>query len=100
MKDEDWNEVWKRFYKPFRAGTHLVVKPTWEAYTPQPGDLIMEIDPGMAFGSGILAIGAALLGSQDVLAVDIDPTAVKVAKENIAQNHLENRIRATVGNLL
>ena len=130
VHDEDWSEVWKRFYKPFRAGSKLVVKPTWELYDAQPGDLVMEIDPGMAFGSGthettgmclelleqvmkpgdrvmdvgtgsgILAIGAALLGSENVLAVDIDPTAVKVAKENIAQNHMEDRIHAVVGNLL
>lgn len=130
VHDEDWAEVWKRFYKPFRAGKTLVVKPTWEHYDPQPGDQVIEIDPGMAFGSGthettgmclelledamrgdehvidvgtgsgILAIGAALLGAKDVLAIDIDPTAVRVAKENIAHNHLESRVRAVEGNLL
>ena len=130
VKDEDWSEVWKQFYKPFRAGERLVVKPTWEAYTPREGDLIIEIDPGMAFGSGmhettsmclqlleqyvregctvfdvgtgsgILAIGAALLGARDVLAIDIDENAVKVAKENIAHNGLADRIRAEAGNLL
>lgn len=130
VHDEDWSEVWKRFYKPFRAGKKLVVKPTWEQYDPQPGDQVIEIDPGMAFGSGthettgmclelledalrggervidvgtgsgILAIGAALLGAKDVLAIDIDYTAVRVAKENIAHNHLENRVRAVEGNLL
>ena len=52
VKEEDWAEVWKRFYKPFHAGKTLVVKPTWESYTPQEGDRIIEIDPGMAFGSG------------------------------------------------
>ena len=132
VRDEDWSEVWKKFYKPFRAGKHLVVKPTWEHYDAQENDLVMEIDPGMAFGSGthettgmclelledvllehpvksvidvgtgsgILAIGAAMLGAQDVLAIDIDPTAVRVAKENIAHNHLQHRIRAVEGNLL
>ena len=130
VKDEDWSEVWKQFYKPFRAGERLVVKPTWEAYTPREGDLIIEIDPGMAFGSGmhettsmclqlleqyvrkgctvfdvgtgsgILAIGAALLGARDVLAIDIDENAVRVAKENIAHNGLADRIRAEAGNLL
>ena len=94
-----------------RRGVSLVVKPTWEHYDPQPGDRIIEIDPGMAFGSGthettsmclelledamhggesvidvgtgsgILAIGAAMLGAKDVLAIDIDPVAVRVAKE-------------------
>lgn len=130
VKDEDWSEVWKKFYKPFRAGKALVVKPTWEPYDAQAGDKIIEIDPGMAFGSGthettgmclalleevlrggervidvgtgsgILAIGAALLGAERVLAIDIDPTAVKVARENIAHNGLAERITAVEGNLL
>ena len=130
VHDEDWSEVWKRFYKPFRAGKRLVVKPTWELYDPKEGDLVIEIDPGMAFGSGthettgmcmalledalrpgdrvmdvgcgsgILAIGAAMLGAKDVLAVDIDPDAVRVARENIAQNRLTDRVRAVEGNLL
>lgn len=130
VKDEDWSEVWKKFYKPFRAGKTLVVKPTWEHYDAQPGDKIIEIDPGMAFGSGthettgmclelleevvqggervidvgtgsgILAIGAAMLGAKDVLATDIDPTAVRVAKENVEHNHLEGTITTLEGNLL
>lgn len=130
VKDEDWSEVWKKFYKPFRAGKTLVVKPTWEHYDAQPGDKIIEIDPGMAFGSGthettgmclelleevvqdgqkvidvgtgsgILAIGAAMLGAQDVLAIDIDPTAVRVARENVEHNHLDKTITTLEGNLL
>ena len=130
VRDEDWSEVWKKFYKPFRAGKSLIVKPTWEPYEPQTGDRIIEIDPGMAFGSGthettgmclelleealhggetvidvgtgsgILAIGAAMLGAKEVLAIDIDPTAVKVAKENVAHNGLEDRITTIEGNLL
>ena len=130
VRDEDWSEVWKKFYKPFKAGKNLVVKPTWETYEPQEGDRIIEIDPGMAFGSGthettgmclelleetlqggetvidvgtgsgILAIGAAMLGAKDILAIDIDPTAVKVAQENIEHNGLADRITAIEGNLL
>ena len=132
VHDEDWSEVWKKFYKPFRAGKRLGVKPTWELYDAKENDLVMEIDPGMAFGSGthettgmclelledvmlkqpvetvidvgtgsgILAIGAAMLGAKDVLAIDIDPTAVKVAKENVEHNNLQNVIRAVEGNLL
>lgn len=130
VRDEDWAEVWKKFYKPFKAGRSLVVKPTWEHYDLQPGDRIIEIDPGMAFGSGthettsmclelledamhggesvidvgtgsgILAIGAAMLCAKDVLAIDIDPVAVRVAKENIEHNHLSDRVRAVEGNLL
>ncbi len=130
VDEQDWAECWKKFYKPFRAGRTLVVKPTWESYLPQPGDKIIQMDPGMAFGagthettglclslleeymqpgmrvmdvgtgSGILAIGAALLGSSDVLAIDIDPVAVKVAKENVQQNGLENNIRVMEGDLV
>ena len=129
-RDEDWSEVWKRFYKPFRAGRTLVVKPTWEPYEARSGDRVIEMDPGMAFGSGthettglclalleeavrpgdrvidvgtgsgILAIGAALLGAGDVLAIDIDPDAVRVARENVAHNGLEDRIRVQQGDLL
>ena len=129
VKDEDWSEVWKQFYKPFRAGKSLVVKPTWEPYAPKPGDRVIEIDPGMAFGSGthettgmclelleeavhggervidvgtgsgILAIAAAKLGAQNVLAIDIDPDAVKVAKENVELNHVAKQVRVVVGDL-
>ena len=129
VKDEDWSENWKKYYKPFRIGTHLVVRPTWEAYEAAPGDLVIELDPGMAFGtgthettsmcmqllekhlqegmrvmdvgtgSGILAIAAARLGAREVLAIDIDPAAVKVARENIALNHVQDRVRAVEGDL-
>ncbi|MBQ6175145.1 MAG: 50S ribosomal protein L11 methyltransferase [Clostridia bacterium] len=130
VRDEDWLETWKQYFKPFRAGKSLVIKPTWESYAAQPGDKVIEIDPGMAFGSGkhettamclelleqelrgdeevidvgtgsgILAIGAALLGARHVLAIDIDPDAVRVAKENIVHNGFEDRITAVRGDLL
>lgn len=129
VADEDWSENWKKYYKPFRIGSHLVVKPTWEPYEAQEGDQIIELDPGMAFGtgthetthmcmqllekhlrpgmrvmdvgtgSGILAIAAARLGAREVLAIDIDPNAVKVAKENVALNHVEDAVRVVVGDL-
>ena len=130
VSDDAWTEVWKKYYKPFYAAEHLVVKPTWEAFTPAPGDRIIEIDPGMAFGSGthettgmcismleeaihggehvidvgtgsgILAIAAGLLGAGKVLAIDIDPDAVRVAAENVAHNHLDQVIDVQQGNLL
>ena len=130
IDDEDWAENWKSQYKPFRLGSHFVVKPTWEHYLAQPGDQILEIDPGMAFGTdthettgmcvalaeqyvkpgdrvidvgtgtGILAIAAAYMGAQDVLAIDIDPVAVRVARDNIVLNGLEGRITAREGDLL
>ena len=130
VRDEDWAENWKKYYKPFRAGKHLLVKPTWESCDPLPGDRVIEIDPGMAFGSGthettamcmellektlrggervldvgtgsgILAICAALCGARSVLAVDIDPDAVRTAAGNVAQNHLESIVTVSQGNLL
>jgi ribosomal protein L11 methyltransferase len=130
MDDEDWAENWKSQYKPFRLGETFVVKPTWEPYAPKPGDRVIEIDPGMAFGSGthettgmcislleetihggesiidvgtgsgILAIAAALLGAGRVLAIDIDPDAVRVAGENVVHNQVENIVEVREGDLL
>ena len=130
VSEDSWAEVWKKYYKPFYAGEHLVVKPTWEPFDPKPGDRIIEIDPGMAFGSGthettgmcislleetirggediidvgtgsgILAIAAALLGAGHVLAIDIDPDAVRVAGENVAHNQVENIVEVHEGDLL
>ena len=129
VHEQDWAECWKQYYKPFRAGEHLVIKPSWETWDEQPGDLVIELDPGMAFGtgthettnmcmqllerclkpglrvmdvgtgSGILAIAAAKLGAQNVLAIDIDPDAVKVAKENVELNHVAKQVRVVVGDL-
>lgn len=52
VREQDWAENWKKYYKPFRAGEHLVIKPRLEAYEPKEGDLVLELDPGMAFGTG------------------------------------------------
>ena len=129
VHEQDWSECWKQYYKPFRAGERLVIKPSWEDWDSQPGDLIIELDPGMAFGtgthettamcvemiekhyrggkvldvgtgSGILAIAAARLGAQDVLGVDIDPMAVRVAQENVEKNGLADAIDIREGDLV
>ena len=129
IREEDWANNWKQYFKPFRIGEHMVVKPTWEDWTAEPGDRIIEIDPGMAFGtgthettalcielieryyregrlfdigtgSGILAIAAALLGAKDVYAIDIDEDAVRVAKENVQLNGLSDAITVEKGDLL
>lgn len=129
VESRDWSECWKQYYKPFRLGKHLVIRPSWETWEEQPGDIVIELDPGMAFGtgthettamctemieqyyhsgkmldvgtgSGILAIAAARLGAQDVLAVDIDPDAVRVAQENVERCGVEKQVRVREGDLL
>ena len=106
-----------------------MIKPSWEAWDEQPGDLVIELDPGMAFGtgthettamcvamiekhyhggevldvgtgSGILAIAAARLGAREVLGVDIDPMAVRVAQENVEKNGLSDRVTICEGDLV
>lgn len=129
VNESDWANAWKAYYKPTKVGQRVVVKPTWEDYTMQEGDLIIELDPGMAFGtgthettsmcirelekyvnkdskvfdigcgSGILAIAAAKLGAKEVIAVDLDEVAVKVAKENVIENKVEENVSVMHGNL-
>lgn len=131
VHEDDWAHAWKKYFKPIAVTERLTIKPTWEDYEPnREGELIIELDPGMAFGtgthpttalclkaldgaigggeqlidvgtgSGILAIGAIKLGADRVLAVDLDPMAVANAKANIAQNGLENVIESRVSDLL
>ena len=132
VDDESWKDRWKEFFKPARITDRLTVKPTWEEYSPSGGELVIEIDPGMAFGtgthettslcmklmekylgdspeekkvmdvgcgSGILSMAAALLGSRDVLATDIDEDAVRTAVENTERNGLSGSIRIVKGDL-
>lgn len=129
VNEADWANAWKAYYKPTKVGQRVVVKPTWEDYIMQEGDLIIELDPGMAFGtgthettsmcirelekyvnkdskvfdigcgSGILAIAAAKLGAKEVIAVDLDEVAVKVAKENVIENKVEENVSVMHGNL-
>lgn len=129
MVESDWAHGWKEFYHTQRVGDRLVVKPTWESYAPSPEDIVLELDPGMAFGtgehettrlclvqlerwiqpgslvydigtgSGILAVAAAKLGADQVIACDLDAVAVGVARENVARNGLETKIFVEVGTL-
>ncbi|MFC5651769.1 50S ribosomal protein L11 methyltransferase [Paenibacillus solisilvae] len=130
VDDEDWANAWKQYFKPIRVSDRLTIKPTWEDYTPSEGEQIIELDPGMAFGtgthpttalclrtlesviqggeevidvgtgSGILAIGAMRLGAKKVLAVDLDPIAVTAAGENSKLNGLEGDIQVQLSDLL
>ena len=129
VNEEDWANSWKAYYKPIKIGERLVIVPAWEKYTPAEGELIVRMDPGMAFGtgthettrlviklletytkegcrmldvgtgSGILAICASKLGAGECRAYDIDPMAVRVANENIKDSGLTN-ITCEVSDLL
>ncbi len=120
VRDEsEWAQAWKQFFHVLRVGERVVIKPSWEEYTAQQGDVVVELDPGMAFGtgqhettqlcidflqkiiqdgmtvldvgtgSGILAITAAKLGAGAVWAGDNDPVAVLTAQRNVARNGVE-----------
>ena len=130
INDEDWANNWKKYYKPFKID-NIIIKPTWEDYIEKTkDDVIIEIDPGMAFGSGthettsmciskinkylddnntvidvgcgsgILGITAAKLGASQVTCIDLDKNAVKVAKDNAITNNVEDRISVLNGDLL
>lgn len=130
IKEEDWANNWKKYYKPRKIGNKIVIKPSWEPYVPEKGDIVLEMDPGMAFGTGshettsmcielledrifphtrlldlgcgtgILSIAALLLGAQSAVAVDIDSNAVRVAEENAKANKVLDRISIIQGDLL
>ncbi|TCZ77022.1 50S ribosomal protein L11 methyltransferase [Paenibacillus albiflavus] len=130
VDEDDWATAWKQYFKPIRVSDRLTIKPTWEEYNPSENEIIIELDPGMAFGtgthsttslclqmlekhmqggedvidvgtgSGVLAIAAAKLGARQVLAVDLDPVAIQSANENTVQNRLEAHINVKLSDLL
>lgn len=130
VDEEDWAESWKTYFKPIRVSERLAIRPTWEPYEPDPGVQVIDLDPGMAFGtgthattalclraldrvvrggeemidvgtgSGILAIGAVKLGARRVLALDLDPVAVSSARANAELNGLQEAIAVRVSDLL
>ena len=127
VDEEDWANAWKRFYYPMRFGKRLVVRPSWRDFAPGPDDLVIELDPGMAFGtglhqttamcmalledyvepsavvldqgagSGILSLAAGRLGAVRVTAVDTSEVAVEATRENAARNGLGEAIEAERG---
>jgi len=129
VDDASWADAWKRHFRVLRVGRRLVIRPSWRRYRPRPGDVVIELDPGMAFGtgqhattrlclealeerivpnstvldvgcgSGILAIAAALLGAARVDAIDIDPAAVRATSENAARNGVDGLVRTAQGSL-
>ena len=122
IADEDWAESWKQYFHTEKVGTRIVIQPSWEAYDAKTGEIVLRLDPGAAFGtgthpttalclramerilrpemtvfdvgtgSGVLAIAAAKLGAGKVTAVDYDPMALHVARENIARNEVTSTI--------
>ena len=149
VDDEDWKDRWKENFHPMKISDSIVIRPTWEDYDADPGEKVIQLDPGMAFGtgshettrlciqlmekyagceaatgsgseenhpegqayptigrlldvgcgSGILAIGGALLGFDEVLGIEIDPDAVEVARENLQINGVADRVKVQQGDL-
>lgn len=130
LKDKDWANAWREHYRPFQIGRRLWIQPSWQrSNPPRPNDIVITLDPGMAFGtglhpstqmclqalegivqpgdsvldvgtgSGILAIGAAKLGAAKVVAFDIDRVAVETTLDNAMQNRVQAKINCFQGEL-
>ncbi|MTI66613.1 MAG: 50S ribosomal protein L11 methyltransferase [Firmicutes bacterium] len=127
---QDWGKIWRKYYKPKKVGEKIIIKPSWEDYTKGEGELIIELDPGMAFGTGthettmmcirqlekyihkfdtvfdigcgtgILSIASAKLGAVNTTAIDLDEDSVRVSRENIRKNGVANTVQVKHGNLL
>ena len=122
IEEDNWSEQWRSAFPPQKIGKHLVIAPTWDDIVPEPSEILIRLDPGMAFGtgqhattqlalelleaaikaddivadigtgSGILAIAAAKLGAKRIDAVDLDATTIPIAKNNIQLNEAESVI--------
>ena len=127
--DEDWQNSWKSHFSLLKLGQNLVIRPSWVDYEPQENEIVIDLDPGLAFGtgyhpttyscleilerlikpnfavldvgtgSGILAVAAAKLGAREVLALDTDPVAVKSAKQNFQRSKLGDQVIAAQGSV-
>lgn len=127
--DTEWKDVWKQYFKPFMFTEKILIKPSWEEYIRKADEIVIEMDPGMAFGTGthettrmcalfgekyiksgdktldlgcgtaILAISAVKLGASSALAIDIDDAAVKAARLNVSNNGESNNIEVRCGEL-
>jgi ribosomal protein L11 methyltransferase len=131
VNEEEWATAWKKYYKPVKISEHITIIPTWEIYEPVTTDeIIIELDPGMAFGtgthpttvmciqaiekvveprdhvidvgtgSGVLSIAAAALGASHIEALDLDDIAVKSASLNVKLNKQQSKISVRRNNLL
>lgn len=130
VREEDWSNTWKKYYKPMKVSDRIVIKPSWETYNKKKGQVILTLDPGMAFGTGthettmlcmqaidqyirpdhslidigcgtgVLSIGALLLGAKAATTIDLDGNAVEIARKNAQINKVLGRMTLVHGNLL
>lgn len=130
LQDEDWSDTWKQYFHTEKPGERVVIKPTWEEYAPQGDEVVIELDPGAAFGtgthattsmcirqleklvkpgmtvfdvgtgSGILSIISAKLGAKNIQAVDYDDSVLKIVEENLEQNNVEDIISVAQSDLM
>lgn len=129
VAEEDWTEAWKKQLRVLRVGERIVIQPSWLDYIQEPKDVVIRLDPGMAFGtglhpttqmcllaleelvrpgmdvldmgtgSGILAIAAAKLGARRVLGVDSDSQSARVARSNVISNGVQQTVQIKRGSL-
>ena len=130
LQDEDWSDTQKQYFHTEKPGDRVVIKPTWEEYEAKEDEVVIELDPGAAFGtgthattsmcikeletlvkpddvvfdigtgSGILSIISAKLGARDIQAVDYDDSVLKIVEENLEQNHVENIVSVAQSDLM
>ena len=130
LQDEDWSDTWKQYFHTEKPGERVVIKPTWEVYEPKDDEVVIELDPGAAFGtgthattsmcirqleklvkpgmtvfdvgtgSGILSIISAKLGATNIQAVDYDDSVLKIVEENLEQNNVQDIISVAQSDLM
>lgn len=130
LQDEDWSDTWKQYFHTEKPGERVVIKPTWEEYAPKDDEVVIELDPGAAFGtgthattsmcirqleklvkpgmtvfdvgtgSGILSIISAKLGATNIQAVDYDDSVLKIVEENLEQNNVQDIISVAQSDLM
>ena len=130
LQDEDWSDTWKQYFHTEKPGKRVVIKPTWEEYEPKDDEVVIELDPGAAFGtgthattsmcirqleklvkpgmtvfdvgtgSGILSIISAKLGAKNIQAVDYDDSVLKIVEENLEQNNVQDIISVAQSDLM
>lgn len=129
INENEWQTAWKEHFHVLRVGKRIVICPSWQHHTPKKSDIVIKLDPGMAFGtghhpttqmclqqleilvtsqmkvldvgcgSGILSIAAAKLGAEDVFGIEIDSTAHKVATQNVKENDVGHIVKTSIGTI-